>query len=69
MPAEFQKAINLTLINCKNIYAYLKDILIVTKGSLKLHKAKLETILQKLDKKNFAISFDKNRFAYKRLNG
>ena len=69
MPAEFQKAINLTLINCKNIYAYLKDILIVTKGSLELHKTKLETILQKLDKKNFAISFDKNRFAYKRLNG
>ena len=51
------------------MFAYLKDILIVTKGSLELHKAKLETILQKLDKKNFAISFDKNRFAYKRLNG
>ena len=52
MPAEFQKAINLTHMNCKNIYAHLKDILIVTKGLLELHKAKLETTLQKLDKKD-----------------
>ena len=26
MPAEFRKAIDLTLTNCKNTYAYLDDI-------------------------------------------
>ena len=30
MPAEFQKAVDLTLTNCTNTYAYLDDILIVT---------------------------------------
>ena len=29
MPAKFQKAIDLTLTNCSNTYAYLDDILIV----------------------------------------
>ena len=38
MPAEFQKAIDLTLTNCTNTYAYLNDILIVTKGSTELHQ-------------------------------
>ena len=32
MPAEFQEAIDLTLSNCSNNYAYLDDILIVAKG-------------------------------------
>ena len=32
MPADFQKAIDLTLTNCKNTYAYIDDILIITKG-------------------------------------
>ena len=41
MPAEFQKAIDLTLTNCTNTYAYMDDILIVTKGSLDVHKQKL----------------------------
>ena len=30
MPAVFQKAIDLTLTNCTNTYAYVDDILIVT---------------------------------------
>ena len=42
MPAEFQKAIDLTLTNCTNTYAYMDDILIVTKGSLDVHKQKLD---------------------------
>ena len=41
MPAEFQKAINFTLTNCKNTYAFLDDILIITKGSIVKHKEKL----------------------------
>ena len=33
MPAQLQKAIYLTLTNCENTFAYLDDMLIVTKDS------------------------------------
>ena len=65
MLAEFQKAIDLTLTNCSNTYAYLDDILIVTKGSVDKHKQKLQTILEKLDGENLAISLDKGKFRCK----
>ena len=63
MPAEFQKAIDLTLTNCSNTYAYLDDILIVTKGSIEVHKQKLQTILERLEGENLAISLGKRKFA------
>ena len=56
MPAEFQKAIDLTITNCKNTYAYLDDILIITKGSIEKHKETLEKVLHRLDEENLAIS-------------
>ena len=59
MPAEFQKAIDLTLTNCTNTYAYLDETLIVTKGSVELHRKNLQAILTKLDEENFAISLPK----------
>ena len=67
MPAEFQNAIDPTLTNCTNTYAYLDDILIVTKRSLDLHKQKLQTVLKKLDEENLAISLDKCKFACKQV--
>ena len=69
MPAEFQKAIDLTLKNCSYIYAYLDDILIVTKGSVDIHKQKLQTILEKLDGENLAISLDKRSLRVNKLSG
>ena len=47
MPAEFQKTIDLTLIKCSNTYAYLDAILIVFEGSIKIHKQKPQTILER----------------------
>ena len=67
MPAKFQKAIDLILTNCTNTYAYLDDILIVTKGSLDVHKQKLQSVLKKLDEENLAISLDKCKFACKQV--
>ena len=67
MPTEFQKAIELTLPNCKNTYAYLEDILIITKGSVEKHKGTLEKLLHKLDEKNLAISLDKSKFVCKQI--
>ena len=45
MLAEFQKAIDLMLANCPNTYAYLDDILLITKGSEDNHEALLEKII------------------------
>ena len=44
MLAEVQKATDLKLTNCKNTYAYLDDILNVTKGSLEVHKNTLQKV-------------------------
>ena len=63
MPAEFQKAVDLTLTNCTNTYAYLDDILVVTKGNKELHQQKLKAVLDKFDEKNLAISIEKYKFA------
>ena len=67
MPAEFQKAVDLTLFNCSNTYAYLDDILIVTKGTIETHRQKLQTVLTKLDEENLAIFLDKCKFACKQV--
>ena len=58
---------NLTLTNCNNTYAYLDDILIVTKGTIEKHRQKLQTVLTKLDEENLAISLDKCKFACKQV--
>ena len=67
MPAFLQKAIDLTLTNCKNTYAYLDDILIITEGSVEKHMETLEKVLRRLDEENFAISLDKCKFACKQI--
>ena len=67
MPAEFQNAVDLTLTNCNNTYAYLDDILILTKRTLETHRQKFQTVLTKLDEENLAISLDKCKFACKQV--
>ena len=57
----------MTLTNCSNTYAYLDDILIVTKGSLDIHQQKLQTILEKIGAENLAKSLDKCKFACKQV--
>ena len=64
---EFQKAIDLRLINCKNTYAYLDDILVITKGSVEKHKETLEKVLHRLGEEIFAISLDKCKLACKQI--
>ena len=59
MPAEFQEAIDLTFPKSTNSYAYLDDVLIVTKMSVELHRQKLQAILTKLDEENLGISLVK----------
>ena len=37
MPAEFQKAMDYTLVGLTNTYCFFDDIIVVTKGSKELH--------------------------------
>ena len=67
MPAEFQKAVDLTLTSCNNIYAYLGDVPMVTKGSIETHRQKLQTVLTKLHEENLAIYLNKCKFACKQI--
>ena len=62
MPAEFQKAVDKTLYNLKNIFSFLDDIIIVTGGSLENHKKHLFNCLDRLNNENLAINSDKCHF-------
>ena len=62
MPAEFQKAVDYTLISLKNTYCFLDDILIVSKGSLEEHKSYVMNCLKRFDDENFRINLPKCHF-------
>ena len=47
MPATFQKTIYKTLEGINSKFAFLDDILVITKGSLNEHENELDTILSK----------------------
>ena len=67
MPAEFQKAIDLTLNNEKDTFAFLDDILIISHGTKEQHIDKLTKLLNKLNIENMAISVDKYKFRCKEV--
>ena len=69
MPATFQKTIDVTLRNCHNKFAFLDDILVITKGKLSDHEKELDKILHRLDKENLAIKLQKCEFAQKQITG
>ena len=62
MPAEFQKAMDYTLIGLENTYCFLDDILIVSKGSLNSHKNYVMKCLQRLDDEKLRINLPKCHF-------
>ena len=66
MPATFQKTIDVTLRNCHNKFAFLDDILVITKGNIADHEKELDKML--LDKENLAIKLQKCEFAKKTNN-
>ena len=63
MPAEFQKAMDFTLIGLKNTYCSIHEILIVSKGSLEEHKCCVMNCLKLLDDENLRINLPKCHFA------
>ena len=56
VPAEFQKAMDYTLIGLKNTYCFLDDILVVSKGSEEEHKSYVMSCLKRLDYKGLRMN-------------
>ena len=63
MPAEFQKAMDYTLIGLKNTYCFLDDILIVSKGSEPEHIQHVLNCLKRLDDEKLRINLPMCQFA------
>ena len=63
MPAEFQKAMDYTLIGLQNTYCFLDDIIIVSTGTETDHLAFVTKCLKKLDEDNLRINLQKCHFA------
>ena len=59
MPTTFQRTLDNTLENIPNKVNFLDDILIITKGSISVHKSNIKFILKRLDEENLAIKLEK----------
>ena len=68
MPAEFQKAMDYTLVGLINTYCFLDEIIIVSKGSKESHIQYVYKCLQKLYADNLRINLSKCRFAKQQIN-
>ena len=67
MPTEFQKVMDLTLVNIDCTFVYIDDILIVTKGDKKVHMQKVKEVMKVLDKANVQLKVDKRKTACKKI--
>ena len=63
MPAEFQKAMDYTLIGLRITYCFLDDILIVSQNSEEEHKQYVLKCLKHLDDENLRINLSKCPFS------
>ena len=68
IPAEFQKANDLTLNNEQDTFAFLDDILIISHGTKEQHIEKLTKVLNKLDAENMAILIDNCKLRCKEVD-
>ena len=67
MPATFQKTIDKTLNDINSKFAYLDDILIITKATLDEHEKELDKIFHRLNEENLAINLQKCKFAKEQI--
>ena len=67
MPTEFQKVMDLTLVNIDCTFVYIDEILIVTKGSKDVHMQKVREVMNLLDKANLQLKVYKRNIACKTI--
>ncbi|KAG0436724.1 Retrovirus-related Pol polyprotein from transposon opus [Dictyocoela muelleri] len=65
-PYTFQKAVNKTLEGIENTYYYIDDILIASKD-IEAHYYDVKSVLDRLEKHNFGINFNKCQFEQKEI--
>ena len=68
MSAEFQKAMDYTLVGLSNTYCFLDDIIVVSKGTKESHLQYVYKCIQKLDADNLRINLSKFHFAKHQIN-
>ena len=68
MPAEFQIAMDYTLVGLSNTYCFLDDIIVVSKGSRESHLKYVYNFLKKLEADNLRINLSKCHFAKHQIN-
>ena len=62
-PAEFQRTMDAILLTLQNTFAFVDDIVIVTKGPLEEHMKQVYATLKVLDDENLAVAIDKSQIA------
>ena len=67
MPTEFQKVMDITLANLDSTFAYIDDILIVTKGDKEQHLLKVKEVLNVLDKAKLQLKAEKCNIACEKI--
>ena len=68
MPAEFQKAMDYTLVGLSHTYCFLHDIIVVSKGTQESHLKYVYNCLQKLEADNLRTNLSKCHFAKHQIN-
>ena len=62
MPKEFRKAMDNTIQGIQEVFGFLDDMLIVSKGSVTEHNETVDKVLSRLDKEGFALKLSKCEF-------
>ena len=68
MPAGFQKAMDRTINHAKNMFCFLDDILIVSKGNEMEHGNLVEAVLRRLNVEKLALNISKCEFFKQEVN-
>ena len=63
MPTEFQRIMEDILINISNVFIFIDDILIVTKGTKEEHEEKVREVFRKLDSRKLQLKEEKCNIA------
>ena len=63
MPTEFQKAMDSTLRNLLNVFCFLDDILVCSRGSIAEHNKIVEEVIRRIDAEGFSLKLSKCEFS------
>ena len=69
MLTEFQRIMEEVSINTANVYVFIDEILIVTKGTKEEHEEKVREVFKKLDSRKFQLKEDNAKLQKTRSNG